>query len=363
MLCKKCHNPIQGDAAFCPMCGARQIKDNPQMQTPIKSVHTIPIISTIVVVVIIGLFCLVKVQSDMVGVTETHTNEQKRVTSSSSSSGGFSEDWVLKSTKLSFQRTDYFNDTTHEDLLRYPNKYHKEKVFFERWTVEQVIEPQLYLMSKQIGGTGFSVFFDSSPATYQYIIIDDKQSNGVNAIVGDVITVYGKYYANGTVTTANGQAEQTPYIRSDLLILNSIEPTMEDFSSTFIEFLNVWPEAFGNKNEYVSGQTVKLLCKRDADGYIAPYNYSAFDSSTMHSVFYVDGYYMASFVTRLDGKAISSYAYNGSDKLSVDITDGDLYWITGTLSLEKIYYNDILKLDFGHYNVILDIKDAEPYLQ
>ena len=255
-----------------------------------------------------------------------------------------------------FNRTDYFSDLTPEDLLRNPDRHMYGRVYFSHWKVEQVFEPKIYYMVLE-NNAGW---FLGLSGTSQYLIFDDSMNDGPHALVGDNVSIYGVFYGNETVTFGNGRKEQTPYIVADRLIINGAEPDADDFANAFVDFVNVWPEAFSDENIHISGQTVQLICKRDADGHVAPYQYSASDSDTMHKVLYVDGYYMANFVAAADGSRITR-ENNAGGVLGVDITDGNLYLCTGKLSLNKILYDNLLKLDFGHHNVIFEIETARLY--
>jgi len=69
---------------------------------------------------------------------------------------------------------------------------------------------------------------------------------------------------------------------------------------------------------------------------------------------------MANFIAAADGNRITR-ENNGNDVLGVNVTDGNLYLCTGKLSLKKVIYDNVLKLDFGHYNVIFEIETAQLY--
>lgn len=236
---------------------------------------------------------------------------------------------------LQFKRTDYFTGTKYEDLLRNPDNNMNTNVYLPRWIVYSVPASKLYYA------------YQNTSSGKQYISIDDSANSGTNAMVGDTITVYGEFVGNDTALISNMSLGQMPKIISNLLIVNNILPTDEDFTGAFIETLNAFNGAYGYENQYISAQKVKLLCKVDQRGIIAPYK-----NSDTWDYFYVDGYNIANFIARKNEKIVGGQY--GFDQLPVDILDGNLYWISGMIHLDYVQLADRANIDF-------EIENIEPY--
>ena len=239
--------------------------------------------------------------------------------------------------EATFFRTDYFNNITYEDLLRYPDNYSYNKVYFERCEIVQILEPKLYLVVKEVNFTN------------KYIVIDDRASNGANAMVNDTVTVYGEFYWIDTLTNTNGYTEQVPYINADRLIINDIDPTdMEDFTKTVVEFLNIYNFSFSSENEYLSGQRANIICKVYRIGDYGPVILAPYEYVYGNTALPVDGYRM-DFITRYERRNIAS-DINEIRRLPIDITIGNLYLITGTISISK-----------SHSAIYFDVENIELY--
>lgn len=148
-----------------------------------------------------------------------------------------------------FQRTEYFTGITRMDLLRYPDNYYNNKVYFTEYEVSEVIEPKVYLVKDA------NILANSN----NYLIIDDLSNNGANAVVGDRVAVYGTFNQNNTVTFQDGRSEQIPIIMADRFIVNNILPDMEDLAQALVECMNQRPYVFGNDSKYISGSRVQLV--------------------------------------------------------------------------------------------------------
>lgn len=220
-------------------------------------------------------------------------------------------------------RIDYFTGLGEKDLIRYPDNYINEKVFFTSYTIHQIYEPKLYLAKN---GS-------------KYLIIDDRNNDGPNGIEGDPITVYGRFQGNDMVTWLDGSNEQVPYIVADRLIFNNIAPDEEEFAQTYVEFLNMSQSAFSIQNQYISGTQVKLICKAVPGKYSMQSPLLPFDENRIE----VDGYNASSFNIYYDGLQIGYEQskwfgpYNEDvnfDVLPVTLLNNDFYVVTG-----NIYYN------------------------
>lgn len=171
--------------------------------------------------------------------------------------GGGDEGWEED---RAFRRTDYFTGIGRTDLFRYPDNYYNSKVYLTQLKVTQVPESRLYI-----------AHYGDSPTSSNVFVIDDRYSEystGVNAVVGDMITVYGRFLGNETLTwttTQNGQQTssdiQVPRISSDRLVVNSMKPDPSEFAEALVSYLNAHPNSNFTEHMYLYGSTVQLGLK------------------------------------------------------------------------------------------------------
>jgi len=161
-----------------------------------------------------------------------------------------------------FDRTLYYTGITREQLLRYPDDHYYSNVYLTQYTVHEVVESGLYHAYR---GDSFN--------TETLILIDDRGSTGANAIKGDMVTVYGTFIGNETVTwttTRNGQQTmenvQTPHISVDKLIFNNMNPDVAEFANALVSYLNAHQASDFREHKYLYESTVELGLKFSESG-------------------------------------------------------------------------------------------------
>jgi len=242
-------------------------------------------------------------------------------------------------TALQFDRADYNTEVTREDLLRYPDDYIGGKVFFTQYQIAQAAQSNVYYAKSVALGDAW---------TDNYILIDGYNNIGeANAIVGDLISVYGVFSGTSTVnvTYSNGSQESVliPNISADMLVINSIAPTTDDFAQALVCSLNANAKSFEQKSQYISGSTVKLICGIDALGTIKMQivrDSTGFVTADASYTLSPDGY-RPDFAWKYKGSIINPYSdYEAAQALFNDflITKPDentelyrLVWVTANV--------------------------------
>jgi len=152
---------------------------------------------------------------------------------------------------LPFTRADYLTGITVTDLLRFPDNHIQSKVYFEQFRIDQIFEPGLYIAR------------DSATVTNstRFIVIDNRGNSGQNALVGDRVTIYGRFLENVTMEDQGGRREQMPYIDVDLLIFNSFMPSTDDLAKAFIAHMNVHRYAHSHNNQWLSDSRIRFAIR------------------------------------------------------------------------------------------------------
>jgi hypothetical protein len=238
--------------------------------------------------------------------------------------GGYGYGEVEFAEASGFRRSDYFTGITRENLVRNPDNYSYSKVYFQRYTIHEIVEPKLY-----------NAYQGSSFNAETVITIDDRGNIGSNAMKGDIVTVYGTFWRNNTLTltttNSNGQQSQqniqVPFIGVDRLIFNSVnEPDPVEFAETYVEFLNLSSRAFMRDNRYISGTKVTLICK--VYDYNRVTSFGPFEYSYM-SGFFVDGYDASNFIIFYEGVQNRIPGAMEFEKLYAVTGDLKLHWVSG----------------------------------
>lgn len=139
-------------------------------------------------------------------------------------------------TSISFDRSLYYTGITRSDLLRYPDDYVGSYVKFGRCYVLQVIEEKVYVVN------------NGTSSGSNYIVIDDRNNKGINALEGDQVTVFGKFSGNGSYGTS-----AVPIIKADRMIVNNVTPTdLDELAQALVNGIN------HNHYLYKSGETTYL---------------------------------------------------------------------------------------------------------
>lgn len=166
-------------------------------------------------------------------------------------------DGANEQNQVGFNRSDYFTTIPINDMLRNPDSYYNSHVFYDHFTVKELTEPRLYIAK------------DESPLqnySGKYIVIDDRNHEGVNAIVGDQVTVYGRFTGTTTINFMDGSSQQCVVITADRFIDNAEMVTdMQDFAQAIVANMNqpVYDEQseylFGTGSRYISDTSVQLI--------------------------------------------------------------------------------------------------------
>lgn len=146
------------------------------------------------------------------------------------------EAFALQATDSGFDRTVYYTGITRTDLLRYPDNYLGSYVKFGRCYVLQVLDEKVYVVNN-----------GETPGS-NYIIVDDRNNSGANALEGDLVTVFGSFSGNVTYGTS-----PAPVVTADRMILNNVMPTdFEELAQALVYGIN------HNRYLYKSGETTYL---------------------------------------------------------------------------------------------------------
>ncbi len=152
-------------------------------------------------------------------------------------------DGVNEQNQTGFNRADYFTAIPINDMLRNPDSYYNSCVFYDHFTVKELIEPRLYIAKDESSLQNYSG---------KYIVIDDRNHEGVNAIVGDQVTVYGRFTGTTTIDFMDGSSQQCVVITADRFIDNAEMVTdMQDFAQAIVANMN--QPAYDEKSEYLFG--------------------------------------------------------------------------------------------------------------
>ena len=380
MFCHKCGNKLQEDSAFCNKCGSAVLNSTgdaskhevmrvnapiTSMQTETGYTHPTPspatgekrkprwkkrviisvasLLASLIVLPGIATMC----EPDYVPSSPAGSKPSSGSSKNTGDDYDYSDDWDEWDNEYldegiydySFKRPDYFTGVSPMDLLRYPENHSFSYIHFRRLEVVQVLEPKLYLTKGNSGGN------------IVHIVIEDSSGAGANAVAGDIVTVYGIFFYNETITWDNGRSEQAPRVIADKLIINNMMPDPTEFAIAFVDTLNNYSRSYGYMNEHISDQYVKLICMIGyANNYLVVWTCD-FREKLDGVRLYVDGYDVYGTVAKYKGTEISGDP-SCLDKLPIQIEPGNYYLVTGYVSYVSNQWIN---------SVSIDIESLEPY--